>query len=172
VREFIDILLRQHAEGFPGFTGAHLAAFIPISASVLNELIARTLSSSAPVSDLEIEPEAGNTIRVHLRIARAPLIPPITVTLLIERQPELPDSPLLVLRLASSGLTVLARAASHFFDALPPGMRMENDLIVVDIAELLRQRGAGEWLHYLKALEITTAPGALLVSVRGSVMGG
>jgi hypothetical protein len=170
VRQFIDILLRQHAEGFPGFTGAHVAAFIPISASVLNELIARTLPSSAPLSDLQIEPEAGNTIRVHLRIT--PLIPPITVTLLIERQPELPDSPLLVLRLASSGLTVLARAASRFFDALPPGMRMENDLIVVDIAELLRQRGAGDWLQYIKALEITTAPGALLVSVRGSVIGG
>jgi hypothetical protein len=62
------------------------------------------------------------------------------VTLLIERQPQLPESPLLVLRLASSGLTVLARAASRFFDALPPGLRMENDLMLVDIAELLRQR--------------------------------
>jgi hypothetical protein len=169
VREFIDILLRQHAEGFPGFTGAHLAAFIPISAGVLNELIARTLPSSAPVSDLQIEPQEGNTIRVHLRM-RAPLIPPLTVTLLIERQPQLPESPVLVLRLASSGLTVLARAASRFFDALPPGLRMENDLMLVDIAELLRQRGASEWLQYLKAFEITTVPGAVLVTVRGSVL--
>jgi hypothetical protein len=170
MREFIDVLLRQQSEGFPGFTGAHVAAFIPISASVLNELIARTLPESAPVADLQIEPQDGNTIRVHLRIARAPLIPPLTVTLLIERQPQLPESPVLVLRLASSGLTVLARAASRFFDALPPGLRMENDLMLVDIAELLRQRGASEWLQYVKAFEITTAPGAVLVTIRGSVI--
>jgi hypothetical protein len=170
LRDFIDILRQQQADGFPGFTGAHLAAFVPIAAGVINELIAQTLPTSAPVSELQIEPEAGNAIRVHLRIARAPLIPPLTVTLLIERQPQLPESPVLVLRLASSGLTVLARAATRFFDALPPGVRMQDDLVLVDIAELLNQRGAGESLRYLKALEITTAPGAMLVSIRASIL--
>jgi hypothetical protein len=171
VHEFTSILLHQQAAGFPGLTGAHLAAFLPISAGLLDEFIARTLPESAPVTDVQIEPQAGNTIRVRLRIARAPVIPPLTVTLLIERQPQFPDSPILVLRLASSGLTVLARAANRFFEALPPGVRMENDLLLVDVAELLRQRGATDWLRYVQALEITTAPGALLVSVRASVLG-
>jgi hypothetical protein len=170
VRDLTDILRRQQADGFPGFTGAHLAAFVPISATVINEVIAQALPIDAAVSDVQIEPEAGNAVRVHLRIARAHLIPPLTVTLLIERQPQLPESPVLVLRLASSGLTVLARAANRFFDALPAGVRMQDDLVLVDIAELLRQRDASEWLQYLKALEITTAPGALLVSIKASVL--
>jgi hypothetical protein len=171
MRELAEILLRQQTAGFPGIAGAHLAAFIPVSASLLNEVLAQALPSSAPVSDVHIEPQAGNALRVHLRIARAPIIPPLTVTLLIERQPQLPDSPVLVLRLASSGLTVLARAANRFLEALPPGFRMENDLILVDIAELLRQRGALMWLQYVRELEITTAPGAVLLSVRASVKG-
>jgi hypothetical protein len=171
VHEFTNILLQQQAAGFPGFTGAHVAAFVPVSAAVVDEFIARTLPESAPVSDIQIEPQAENTIRVRLRIARAPLIPPLTVTLLIERQPQFPDSPILVLRLASSGLTVLARAANRFFEALPPGVRMENDELLVDFAELLRQRGAADWLRYIQALEITTAPGAVLVSVRASILG-
>jgi hypothetical protein len=105
VREFIDILLQQQAAGFPGFTGTHVAAFIPLSASLLNELIAVALPASGPVSEVQVDPQAGNAVRVRLRIARAPLIPPLTVTLLIERQPRFPGSPVLVLRLASSGLT-------------------------------------------------------------------
>jgi hypothetical protein len=171
VREFIDILLNQRATGFPGFTGTHVAAFVPISANLLNDLIAQALPPGAAVSDVQIDPQPGNVLRVRLRIARAPLIPPLTITLLIERQPEFPESPVLVLRLASSGLTVLARAASRLFEALPPGLRIENDLVLVDIAELLRQRGAIEWLQYVRELEITTAPGAVLVSVRSSITG-
>jgi len=171
VREFIEILLNQRAAGFPGFTGTHVAAFIPISASLLNELIAQALPPSAPVSELQIDPQPGNVLRLRLRIARAPVIPPLTITLLIERQAQFPDSPVLVLRLASSGLTVLARAAFRLLEALPPGLRMENDLVLVDIAELLRRRGAIEWLQYVRELEITTAPGAVLVSIRASVKG-
>jgi hypothetical protein len=170
VREFIDILLHQQAAGFPGFTGAHVAAFIPVSADLLNELIAQALPAGGHVSEVQVDPQAGNAVRVRVRIA-VPLIPPLTVTLLIERQPRFPDSPVLVLRLASSRLTVLARAASRFLEALPPGLRMEDDLVLIDIAELLRQRGAIAWLQHVQELEITTAPGAVLVSVRASVNG-
>src|SRR5687767_8749571 len=126
MRDLTDLLLHQQAAGFPDLTGAHVAAFIPVSAGLLNELLARALPPSAPVSDVQIEPQAGNSLRVHLRIARAPIIPPLTITLLIERQPQLPDSPVIVLRLASSGLTVLARAATRFLEALPPGVRMDH----------------------------------------------
>ena len=76
MREFIEILLKQRAAGFPGLTGTHVAAFIPISASLLNELIAQALPPSAPVSELQIDPQPGNVLRVRLRIARAPVIPP------------------------------------------------------------------------------------------------
>jgi hypothetical protein len=171
VREFIEILLNQRAAGFPGFTGTHLAAFVPISANLLNELIAQALPPGAPVSEVQIEPQPDNVLRLRLRITRASVIPPLTITLLIERQPQFPESPVLVLRLASSGLTMLARAASRLFEALPPGLRIEDDLVLVDIAELLRQRGAIEWLQYVRELEITTAPGAVLVSIRASVKG-
>ena len=169
MHDLADILLEQRAAGFPAFTGAHVAAFIPISATLLNELVAQALPAGAPVSDVQIEPQEGNTLRVRARIAHAPLIPPLAITLRVERQPQLPDSPVLVLRLASSGLTVLAKAASHFFEVLPNGFRLENDLLLVDIAELLRQREAVKWLQYVKELEITTAPGAVLLSIRASV---
>jgi hypothetical protein len=169
VREFTDILLEQRTAGFPGLTGTHVAAFVPLSANLLNELIAQALPPSAPVSEVHLDPQAGNVLRVRLRIAHAPVIPPLTITLLIDRQPRFPESPVLVLRLASSGLTMLARAASRLLEALPPGLRMENDVVIVDIAELLSQRGAVEWLQYVRELEITTAPGAVLVSIRASV---
>jgi len=169
VRDLGDIIRQQQAAGFPAFTGAHLAAFVPVSSSFLNRLVAESLPPDAPVSDIQIEPDTGNVVRISGRITRMAFIPPLAVTLVIERQPQFPDSPVLVLRLASPALTMLAKAALHFLHVLPPGLRLDHDLLLVDIAELLRQREAAQWLRYVQTMEVTTAPGTVLVSVRASV---
>jgi hypothetical protein len=169
VLNLANLFQAQRAAGFPEFEGAHVAAFIPIAAALLNDVIAGALPADAPISAVQIEPQADNVIRVRLRISRMPIIPPLSVTLLIDRQPQLPHDPVLVLRLASSGLTMIARGAARFLDALPSGLSLEDDRVLVNIAELLRARGQGEWLRYLRGLEITTAPGVMLVSIRASV---
>jgi hypothetical protein len=169
VRDLADIFRRQFIAGFPAFAGSHAAAVIPVSAAFLNELANEAMPPNVPVSDIQIEPQPGNALRIRLRIARAALIPPLTITLLIDRQPHFPDSPVLGLRLASSGLTVLARLAAQFFAVLPQGIRLEHDLLLVDIAALLKQRGADHLLQFVQGLEITTTPGAVLVSLKASV---
>jgi hypothetical protein len=169
VRDLRDIIRQQQTAGFPAFTGAHVAAFVPVSAAFLNRFVAESLPPGAPVCDIQVEPDSGNVVRISGRITRAPFIPRLTITLFIERQPQFPDSPVLVLRLASPALTMLAKAASHFLHVLPPGLRLDHDLLLVDIAELLRQRGAAEWLQYVDSVEISTAPGAVLLSIRAAV---
>jgi hypothetical protein len=169
VRDLGDILRQQQTAGFPAFSGTHVAAVIPVSAAFLNQLAAQALPSGAPVSDIDIDPQPDNALRIRFRIARAPVLPPLAITLRIERQPQFPDSPVLVLRLASSALTILATAASHFFQVLPPGLRFDHNLLLVDIGELLRLRGAAQWLQYVRSIEVTTAPGTVLLSVRASV---
>ena len=169
MRDLGDILRQQQTAGFPAFSGAHVAAVIPVSAAFLNQLAAWVLPSDTPVFDIDIDPQPDNALRIRFRIARAPVLPRLALTLLIERQPQLPDSPVLVLRLASSAVTILATAASRFFQVLPPGLRFDHDLLQVDLGELLRQRGAAQWLQYVRSIEVTTAPGTVLLSVRASV---
>jgi hypothetical protein len=74
-----------------------------------------------------------------------------------------------VLRLLSTGLLSFAGAAARFFNVLPPGIRMEGDLIYIDIRALLEQRGLAQHLGYLKQLEVTTEEGRFVVSLSGAL---
>ena len=80
---------------------------------------------------------------------------------------ELPASPVLILRLETSGLLSLAGPALRFLDALPPGIRVEHDRIYVDLAKLLAARHLESYLAYVKELRVNAVDGAVLVSIRG-----
>jgi hypothetical protein len=164
VADLQDLILAQQRAGFPDVVGARVAAFIPVSDRLLNEIIARELPAGAPVSDVSVEALPGNAIAVRARLARAPMLPAIKLTFTIVRQPQLPQDPVLVLRMGSSALMSLAGPALRFFDALPQGIRADGDLLLVNLRELLAARGADWLLPYLADLEITTGARALLVA--------
>jgi hypothetical protein len=163
------LLTRQRQRQFSDFTGAHAVVTLPISDRLLNETLTDALPASAPVRDLQLTSRAGNRIRLRFKVAAAAFLPPINVTLVIERQPELPRSPVLVLRMELGGLLSLAGPALRFLDALPPGVRVEQDRIFVDIARLLAERGLAELLEYADDLQVTTTDGAVVVALRASV---
>jgi hypothetical protein len=166
---FARLFLRQHASGFQDLRGASGSLTLPISARLLNEVIAESLPRSAPIRDLEVKPLAGDRFGVRFRIGTSALLPPIGLTLSIDQQPILPDSPVLVLKMETSGLLTLAGPALRFLDALPPGVRVERDRIYVDVRKLLEVRSAAQYLEYVSALNVNTLDGSLVVSIRASI---
>lgn len=166
------LLTRQRATGFSDFRGAHADLTLPISDRLLNEAIAEALPSSAPVRDLQVTSRAGNRIGVRFKVGAASFLPPISLTLVIERQPELPASPILTLTLEMGGLLSLAGSALRFLGALPPGVRVEDDRIHVNLATLLAERGLSDLLDYAEQVHVTTTEGGLVVAVRAVVRGG
>ena len=103
---------------------------------------------------------------VSVRLARLAFLPAIRIRFAIERQPDLPASPILVLRMVLEGVAALASPALRFLEVLPPGVRLDHDRLHVDLATLLAQYGAADALSYLTALEVTTAAGRVIVSGR------
>jgi hypothetical protein len=94
----------------------------------------------------------------------------MTLTLHIERQPRFPDDPVLILRLAGpGGLLSLASGAMKFLNVLPAGIRMDGDLVFVNLATLAANNGGGEFLQFVKGLEVTTEPGLFVVHASGAV---
>ena len=92
------------------------------------------------------------------------------MTLAIEDQPDLPERPILGLRLAqASRFVALAASALPTMVTLPPGITMQEDHIRIDIRRLLAERGVERWLEYVTDLQVTTRAGALLLDLRGSV---
>lgn len=161
--------MRLQAAEFEDLRGAEASATIPISERLLNEAIQEMLPRSARVRDLRVTAQAGDRFAVRARIGSSPLLPAVNFSVRIERQPDLPSSPVLVLKLEFGGLLSLAGPALRFFDALPPGLRIEHDRLYVDLAALAERRQLGSYLKFISALRVNTIDGAVVLHVRGGV---
>jgi hypothetical protein len=165
------LLSRLRATGFSDLRGAHADVTLPISDRLLSELIAGALPASAPVRDVQLTSKPGNRIAVRFKVVAASFLPAIKISLVIEGQPELPASPILVLKLELGGLLALAGSATRFLSALPAGIHIVDDRIYVNLATLLAERGLAELLEYAEQVRVTTADAAVVVHIRGRVRG-
>ena len=165
----LQIIERLRASRFSDLEGARLAAVVPVSERLLNQIVASTLPPTLPVRDLHISPQRGNRMTVRARLARVDFLPPINVHVIIERQPEPPDGPLVLRLLTFPGLVSLLGAALPLATLLPPGVRMEKDRIFVDVRTLAERQGLGDLLPLLAGLRVTTDEGKLIVEIEGGV---
>jgi hypothetical protein len=168
VDERLERLLRQQLDsGFADLRGAEAAITLPVSERLLNELVVEAVPPSAPVRDLQIAPEAADRFSVRLRVGSSPLIPRLKIALSIDRQPELPTSPVLVLKVESAGLMTLAGPILRLLNALPAGIAVHDDRIHLDLRALADHRGLAPFLDYLTELRVNTLPGAVVLTLRG-----
>ena len=168
----LDLLHRQTRDGFPDLAGTEVAATIPVSERLINDLIATLLPSGGRVRAVRVRAEEGNRVTAEIRLSVS-FLPAISVRFAIEDQPELPGRPTLGLKLAeSSGL--LARAASLLpsLSALPPGIALDGDRIRIDIRHLLAERNMEGWLEYVTDLRVNTRASAIVLDVRARIRPG
>ena len=166
---WLTLLREQQSTNFADLAGAHASFTIPITDRFLSRLIADRLPSSSPISELQLRADDGNQVTVSVKLARLAFLPAVLVRLMIEQQPDLPASPILVVRMVFEGVAALAGPALRFLEGLPPGVRVDKDRLYVDLATLLAQYGAAEVLPHISVLEVTTAQGKLIVSGRLAV---
>src|SRR5262245_45724454 len=133
---WMPLIREQWAERFADFRGASASVILPISDRLITTVAHARRPSS--IQDLQIRAHAGNRFAVSVRLQNPSWLPPIGADLAIERQPQIPDSPVLVLRVVSrSILALLAGPAARVLNALPTWLRMDGDLLFVDVAKLL-----------------------------------
>ena len=146
--------------------GATVAVELPLTNAVVNRLIEQRLSAaSGPVTAVQVDALDDDTFSAQVSM-RMKMIPTLRIVGRIEEQPELPQRPLLGIRWSMPGmgaLTMFAAPALAFLNALPRGLRAEDDRIVVDVVELLRSRGLADLLPYLRKARVHTRRGAFVV---------
>lgn len=164
------LIERQQAGGFPGLAGSEMHATIRISAQLLNEAIAGYLGSgSPPIRSLTVSPRVGSRIDVRIDPGR-PFIPTFTVTLVIDRQPQLPADPVLVLRLTGAAAMLrLAGPVVGNLARLPPGVRLDGERLLVDIRTLLQPYDPGRLGELAREIEVATLDGAVVLFVHAAV---
>jgi hypothetical protein len=86
-------------------------------------------------------------------------------------QPRFPDMPVLVLRWSLLG--AVGAIASRFvasLNRLPPGVRLEGELLIIDIPAVARGRGLPLMpLKYITALELHTVEGGVVLEAAMAV---
>ena len=165
----VAILQSLQSTGFRDLSGTRATATIPVSERLINELVAATLPPHIPVREAHVHPEAGDRFSVRVT-PKSGFLPSLTIKLAIERQPDLPASPELVLRMASmGGLFGLATAALPIAQMLPPGVRLDGERIHVDLRAMAAQRGAADLFQYVRQLRITTEEGRAILHLDAAV---
>jgi hypothetical protein len=160
---FKQLLAELRRGGFAELAGSRAGADLTIPESIVNRAAAALLADApGRVRELEIRVEPGDRFHMKLRLAHS-FVPSIGIEATIERQPELPHSPAMVLKWRSllPGLASLAGMAASFFRMLPSGVQLEGDRILLDLRSLLAQAGAADLLPLLSEVRISTRAGAI-----------
>jgi hypothetical protein len=170
VHEWIVRLFRRQLETrFADLRGACAALTIPVSERLLNDILSEVLPRSGAVRDLYIHPKAGDRFQVRARLGSSTLIPPIRFHVAIDRQPDLPSSAVLVLRLEATGVMTLAGPLLRLMNALPEGVLVKDDRICVDLRTALDRHHLAQYLDYVSELRINTVENGVVLTVRGRV---
>jgi hypothetical protein len=169
---WVTLLRELQRDRFSELSGSRASIALRVSDRLVSREVARHVPPHVPVRELDIVAQPDDIIAVRLRLTKPAFLPPLQIRLAIERQPELPSSPQLVLALVSQGVAGFAAIALKFADVLPPGVRFVDGRFVVDFATILAQYDAAELLTYLKQLRITTVEGRFVIQAEFAVWSG
>ena len=159
VRDRVGIDLQEIA-------GARLSGEIPLTEEAVNRLLAERLQHNPQVQAVRVQAQDGDVVAIQA-VPRIRLMPPLRILARIERQPQLPQDPRLILRWwmpAVGPLALFAAPVLSYFKALPAGIDMDGDHVIVDLRTLLRGRGLEETLIYVRDVQLHTRPGGFVVT--------
>jgi len=162
LRGWLNEQLRSRFHELPGATASF---HVPIADGVVSRLIAASLPRNGRIRELSVRALDGDVLKLRVRLAGPALLPAIYVQLRIVEQPRFPQSPVLILRLVSQGLALLAGNALRLFNALPPGITVRDDLVQIDLRALAHQHGFADTLSLLAGLRLSTTAGQLVVDL-------
>ncbi|HEX6976693.1 MAG TPA: hypothetical protein VF147_19935 [Vicinamibacterales bacterium] len=164
------LIRQQQASGFPDIAGAQVTATVPVNERLINQVISANLPKGGALRHAELHAHPGERLTLRVTLAKPAFVPPFNVNLQIERQAQLPDSPVIVLRIAGAGgLMAMAGSIAGLANGLPPGMRLDGDRIVVDLRAMLRPHGADGVLDLLEELYVATGEGTVTLAFRARV---
>lgn len=171
---FDAILAAQLASRFTGLTGSDARATLRISDQLLNEGLVAALPPDGVLRALTINAQNGNILGVAVTLRRPAFLPTLHARLAIERQPSFPDDPVLGLRITggSAGLLKFAGGMLGTSIRLPPGVRLQDEVVLVDLRAAFAARGLSQLLDYATEVRVTAEDGATIVQVSARVPSG
>jgi hypothetical protein len=159
-----QLLVDLQASAFRDIAGSRVSARIPVGRSLLNHLIAQALQGkTTPVRQVDIRPREGDQFDAIVTVSW-PFVPPLKIQIAVDRQPQFPASPVLVLRWSFlGGLGAIASRLMSALDRLPAGVRLDGDRLLLDIPVLAARSPVEPLLPWVRTLELHTVDDRVVV---------
>ncbi len=165
----LDMVRNLLGPQFRLIAGTSVHGEIPVSEVLVNRLIREQLErpdSGAPVSTARLDIHGTDEMTAHVTLRAPTFLPSIRVAIRIEQQPSFPDAPVLGLRWTLVGMGLLGRMAAPaltVFKALPPGVHLVGDRLLLDVRRLLESRGWGDLAGCVTTLNLRARSRTLVV---------
>ena len=141
--------------------GLSVDASIPIPGQLINEIIEAALHGNKNIEYCRLSIGGQNRVAIKLK---TPMLPwPLDLKLKLFKSVDLARSPRIRASLENN---LLLGKLGSFFKALPEGIKLYGDQVVVDIGSFLRTPEQKRILDLIKSAEINTEAGKVILDVK------
>ena len=160
------LLDHWRATHFAAFAGAAVEVRVPISQTLLDDVLAREVLPRVPaLRRLEVRILADNRLELSVASARFAWLPSMTIPLAVE--PEIAPGPRVRLQVVGGGIAAqVAPFAARFGDGRLKGLRIHDRNIEVDLVEFLPPPDDRTVERWFDVGTVSTQRGVLWLSAR------
>ena len=158
----MDAIFRKLLEvNFADLAGLTVDASIPVPEHILNEVIETALRGNKNINECHVSISGQNKVAANIK---TPLwLWPINMKLKIESPVDFTGSPKFRASLENNAL--LGKLGA-LFNALPKGVNIQGNQVIVDVHSFLETPEQRKMLDLIKSVEISTQEGKVIFDIK------
>lgn len=156
-----EIFQKLIANNFSELEGLAVDGSIPVPQHMINEVIEAALQGNKKIEYCRVSIGEQNRVSINVKTAMWPW--PLNLKIWIFKSVDLTPSPRIRALLENNAL--LGKLGS-FFKALPEGVKLYGEQIVIDVGSFLQTEQQRKFLDVVKFMEIRTDKGKLIFDVQ------
>ena len=156
-----EIFRKLLDDNFADLAGLTVDASIPVPEQIVNEIIEAALRGNKNIKDCRVSISGRNRVSVKIKI---PLwLWPINLKLQLESSVDFTSSP--KIRASLENKALLGKLAI-LFKALPDGVKIHGDQVIVDVQSLLDMPEQRKMLDLIKSVEVRTEQAKVIFDIK------
>ncbi len=148
---------------FSDLKGTIVDASIPIPQSLINEIIETSLKGNKNVASIRASIHPQNRVSIDIKTTLIPW--PLNLKLKLDKEVDLASYSSPKIRAWMENNRLLGSLGS-LFNALPEGIKLYGDQVVIDLGAFLRTPEQKRLLNLVKSVGIRTAEGKVILDAK------
>jgi hypothetical protein len=148
---------------FSDLKGTIIQASVPVPAYLINEMIPVALQGNKTIDSCQVSIHPQNKVSANVKMRLLPW--PLNLKLRLDHAVDVASFSSPKIRAWLENNLLLGRLGA-FFNALPEGVKLYGNQVVIDISAFLQTPEQRRMLELIKSIEISTEEDKLILDVR------